>query len=215
MRTADRTRTLDRSRGFSLVEVIIAGAILCGIVIMTALMLQSGNRLLGVTSAQAEAENRAVEQFTGRIRALGPDTLAKDEPVERWLGDWEQIVAARFVPVGTRGALNIPEGQQAVSVQVAIPPGVAGFIRPGDHVSVLAQLTVPDGGQTESRVQYLLQNVRVLAVGLQSFTRASESGAEWGLVSAGTLIVIAPLMLLFVLFQRLFIQSFTQSGLKG
>lgn len=44
---------------------------------------------------RAEAENRAVEQFTGRIRALGPDALAKDEPVERWLGDWEQIVAAR------------------------------------------------------------------------------------------------------------------------
>jgi sn-glycerol 3-phosphate transport system permease protein len=58
-------------------------------------------------------------------------------------------------------------------------------------------------------------SVRVLAVGLQSFTRASESGAEWGLVSAGTLIVIAPLLLVFLLFQRLFIQSFTQSGLKG
>ena len=26
---------------------------------------------------------------------------------------------------------------------------------------------------------------RVLAVGLQSFTRASESGAEWGLICAG------------------------------
>jgi sn-glycerol 3-phosphate transport system permease protein len=58
-------------------------------------------------------------------------------------------------------------------------------------------------------------SVRVLAVGLQSFTRASESGAEWGLVSAGTLIVIAPLVLAFLLFQRLFIESFTQSGLKG
>ena len=56
---------------------------------------------------------------------------------------------------------------------------------------------------------------RVLAVGLQSFTRASESGAEWGLICAGTLIVVAPLLLLFVLFQRVFIQSFTQSGLKG
>lgn len=58
-------------------------------------------------------------------------------------------------------------------------------------------------------------SVRVLAVGLQSFTRASESGAEWGLVAAGTLIVIAPLVLVFLLFQRLFIESFTQSGLKG
>jgi sn-glycerol 3-phosphate transport system permease protein len=58
-------------------------------------------------------------------------------------------------------------------------------------------------------------SARVLAVGLQSFTRASESGAEWGLIAAGTLIVIAPLAVAFLLFQRLFIQSFTQSGLKG
>jgi hypothetical protein len=44
---------------------------------------------------RAEAENRAVEQFIGRIRALGPETLAKDEPVGRWLDDWELIVATR------------------------------------------------------------------------------------------------------------------------
>jgi len=44
---------------------------------------------------RAEAENRAVEQFLGRIRALGHETLAKDEPVERWLGDWELIVTHR------------------------------------------------------------------------------------------------------------------------
>jgi hypothetical protein len=49
----------------------------------------------GDPAGRAEAENRAVEQFTGRIRAMGPEALAKDEPVERWLGDWEQIVAAR------------------------------------------------------------------------------------------------------------------------
>jgi hypothetical protein len=44
---------------------------------------------------RAEAENRAVDQFVGRVRALGPDALARDVPVERWLADWEQIVAAR------------------------------------------------------------------------------------------------------------------------
>ena len=44
---------------------------------------------------RAEAENRAVDQFLGRVRALGPETLSRDEPVERWLADWEQIVAAR------------------------------------------------------------------------------------------------------------------------
>gem|GEM_PF-2987862 len=50
----------------------------------------------GMGAAQkAEAENRAAEQLVARIRALGPATLAKDSPVEQWLGDWEQIVAAR------------------------------------------------------------------------------------------------------------------------
>jgi len=44
---------------------------------------------------RAEAENRAVEQFIGRIRAMGPDALARDVPVEKWLADWEQLVAAR------------------------------------------------------------------------------------------------------------------------
>jgi hypothetical protein len=44
---------------------------------------------------RAEAENRAVEGLLTRVRALGPDTLAKDAPVEQWLADWEQIVAAR------------------------------------------------------------------------------------------------------------------------
>jgi hypothetical protein len=44
---------------------------------------------------RAEAENRAVDQLVGRVRALGPEALAHDVPVEQWLADWEQIVAAR------------------------------------------------------------------------------------------------------------------------
>ena len=49
---------------------------------------------LGVAD-RAEAENRAVDRLVGRVRALGPDALAHDDPVEQWLGDWETIVAAR------------------------------------------------------------------------------------------------------------------------
>jgi prepilin-type N-terminal cleavage/methylation domain-containing protein len=46
-------------KGFSLVEVIVASAVLFIVVALAAQALQSGNRLLGVTSAQSEAENRA------------------------------------------------------------------------------------------------------------------------------------------------------------
>lgn len=61
---------------------------------------------------RAEDENRAVEQLIGRVRALGPDTLAKDAPVEQWLADWEQIVAARRQAVreGKRFATPVAGG---------------------------------------------------------------------------------------------------------
>jgi sn-glycerol 3-phosphate transport system permease protein len=54
---------------------------------------------------------------------------------------------------------------------------------------------------------------RVLTVGLGQILR-NESGVQYGLVAAGTLIVVAPLLLLFMLFQRQFINSFLRSGLK-
>ena len=61
---------------------------------------------------RAEAENRAVDQFIGRVRALGPEALSRDEPVERWLADWEQIVAARRQAVrnGKQFATPVADG---------------------------------------------------------------------------------------------------------
>jgi sn-glycerol 3-phosphate transport system permease protein len=56
---------------------------------------------------------------------------------------------------------------------------------------------------------------RTVTVGLASFTQAAESGAQWNLIAAGTVIVILPLLVLFVLFQRRFVESFMYSGLKG
>ena len=49
----------------------------------------------GAPAERAEAENRAVEQFIGRVRSLSPEGLARDVPVQRWLADWERIVTAR------------------------------------------------------------------------------------------------------------------------
>jgi len=72
MNTRATPRAARREGGFSLVEVIIGASILVAIVLMTAMVLQSGNRLLGVTSTQAEAENRAggiAEQICQRLRS--------------------------------------------------------------------------------------------------------------------------------------------------
>ncbi len=55
---------------------------------------------------------------------------------------------------------------------------------------------------------------RPLTAGLVRFTQLGEIGAQWSLLTAATLMVIAPLFIAFLLFQRRFIQSFLHSGLK-
>ncbi len=59
------------------------------------------------------------------------------------------------------------------------------------------------------------ERARTVTVGLASFTQSAESGAQWNLIAAGTVIVILPLLVIFVLFQRRFVESFMYSGLKG
>jgi len=55
---------------------------------------------------------------------------------------------------------------------------------------------------------------RPLTVGLAVFTQMGELGAQWPLVTAATFIVIGPLFILFLIFQKQFINSFIRSGLK-
>ena len=102
----------------------------------------------------------------------------------------EIIVRGRWVdPAETTGAFEIPEGFEAISVAVDVPPGVAGFVRAGDSVSLIA--TVQDPGDTvtdeegtvteeagEVRSQYLLQNMSVLAVGQRVTTEEDEDGVQ-------------------------------------
>lgn len=55
---------------------------------------------------------------------------------------------------------------------------------------------------------------RPLTVGLAAFTRGQEGAQAWGVIAAGTLLVVAPLLIGFLLFQRRFVNSFVTSGIK-
>ncbi len=57
------------------------------------------------------------------------------------------------------------------------------------------------------------QTTRPLTVGLAIFS-APESGVDWSIVTAGTLLAVAPLLVAFLLFQRQFVQSFMHAGIK-
>ena len=56
-------------------------------------------------------------------------------------------------------------------------------------------------------------NTRPLTVGLAIFG-APESGVDWAVISAGTIMAVSPLLVAFLLFQRQFMQSFMQAGIK-
>src|SRR4029453_18816391 len=66
---------------------------------------------------------------------------------------------------------TIPEGHKAVSVGVDLVRQVAGFVTPGDRVSVA--VTMPDGDKGD-KTQYVLPEARVLAVGATALTRAAQ-----------------------------------------
>ncbi len=54
---------------------------------------------------------------------------------------------------------------------------------------------------------------RPLTVGLAIFG-APESGVDWSIITAGTLLAVAPLLVAFLLFQKQFVQSFMHAGIK-
>lgn len=54
---------------------------------------------------------------------------------------------------------------------------------------------------------------RPLTVGLSIFA-TTDSGIEWAVINAATLMSSAPLLLGFLLFQRQFVQSFLRAGIK-
>lgn len=56
-------------------------------------------------------------------------------------------------------------------------------------------------------------SVRTLPIGLGLLAK-SDSGADWTRLMAGTTLVVSPLLLAFVIFQRRFIDSFMHTGVK-
>lgn len=58
------------------------------------------------------------------------------------------------------------------------------------------------------------QGVRTLTIGLGMFVQ-QESGADWGVLMSATLFISLPIILLFLILQKKFLENFLTSGLKG
>jgi pilus assembly protein CpaB len=126
----------------------------------------NGHQIKQVAVASASAVPGRVfspNQLKGRFAAVdivqGEQLLLK-----RWVGSAD---------VAGRRLLPIPEKSQALSIALDAQRQVAGFVTPGDRVSMV--VTRPREGRGEV-TQFLLQNVPVLAVGTTALANAASQG---------------------------------------
>lgn len=89
------------------------------------------------------------------------------------------IGAMQLAPIGTPPgmAVRITDGYRAVAVKIDESVGVAGWIKPGSRVDVVALLSSPDRCTQGSISKTILQNVEVLAVGQEIGTAGDTAAA--------------------------------------
>jgi pilus assembly protein CpaB len=126
----------------------------------------------------------AVDDATGKLVALTD------------IAPGEFVVASRFgtTPVGQK-AIQVPEGQVAISLSLSDPARVGAFMTPGSRIVIydtyvpvvgtgVGKAAVPGGKET----QVLLDDVLVIAVGSTSLTPAK---GEAQAPAAGALVTVA------------------------
>ncbi len=55
---------------------------------------------------------------------------------------------------------------------------------------------------------------RTLPIGLALLTQVKDTGPSWGYSSAATMMIMLPVLILFIFFQKQFVNSFVSSGIK-
>ena len=132
----------------------------------------------GTTGAEAlNNEGMIVRKEIPLAYAVSGRVLSEEQLRNRYAADniapGEQLLLQRWVgaeDLGGRDLLPIPKGHKAVSIGVDLVRQVAGFVTPGDRVSVA--VTMPSGGdEGGDKTQFVLPEARVLAVGATALTR--------------------------------------------
>jgi pilus assembly protein CpaB len=116
----------------------------------------------------------SINAVQGRVVIL---PIAKGEPV----------LLTKLAPEGSGSGLGslLDETKRAFTVRVDDVSGVAGFIKPGDHVDVLAQLPTQDAQEFFSKA--ILQNIVVLTAGHTSEETSDKKDKKPILVTTVTL----------------------------
>jgi pilus assembly protein CpaB len=133
----------------------------------------------GTTAADASAagafEEKVVSLSSRAEGATNDISAISDQVALAPIFSGQQIQVQMFGSTASTSALNVPDGQIAISVQLGDPNRVAGFVEPGSEVAVFA--SVDRNG--EPTTQVLLEKADVIAVGattLVTQTTTTDTG---------------------------------------
>jgi Flp pilus assembly protein CpaB len=99
-----------------------------------------------------------------------------------------QPITANLVSTPTDGYLPIPTGWVAKTIPTGEQQGVAGYIQPGDYISIVAILRPPTGQFSNART--IFTNVHVLRVGQASATAGATASAGTTYANASSLTIV-------------------------
>lgn len=147
-------------------------------------------------------------------------SIARLGQVDRYLGVALPYIASAFgifllrqtfmtVPQELEDAARIEGlGRFAILLRVYVP-----LARPTYLAYALVSVSYHWNNFLWPLVATNTEGSRPVTVGMALFA-APETGVDWGVLSAGTLLAIGPLLVAFLLFQRQFMQSFMNAGIK-
>jgi len=116
----------------------------------------------------------------------------------------------RSIPMELSEAAKIDgAGEFRIFLDVVVP-----LAKPGLAVVALFTFMATWNDFLGPLIYLLDQKTFTLALGLQAY-QSQNGGTPWNLLMAATLMVVAPVILVFFLAQKLFIQGIATSGLKG
>ncbi len=110
-------------------------------------------------------------------KEVKPDAMVELESARARLAlyEGEYVMEKKIVRAGTGGFMSaiLPKGMRAVSVAISARSSAGGFILPDDRVDVIIAKKLDLNGQSYSKSETLISNVRVLAIN-QVYRQAAE-----------------------------------------
>jgi len=110
---------------------------------------------------------------------VGATNLVRDRVTKRAISAGEPLLESALLPIGAEAGLHamISRDRRAISVQVDAVIGVAGWVKPGSRVDVLATLRRVDWERPLPFTKVILQDVKVLAID-QELEKVDSGSAE-------------------------------------